>query len=86
LLKVMFFGEVGLPLALGAICRRTENSKGVLRVGIEFIRAEHLTKFFNEGQRRILPESASFFDQTMQNKLVNYIFQEQVRLRQKGLL
>ncbi len=86
LLKMKFFAEVGLPLALGAICRRTETVKGDLRAGIEFVRAEHINKFFNEGQRRLLPESAAYFDQTMQNKLVNYVFQEQVRLRQKGLL
>jgi len=86
LLKMKFFGEVGLPLALGAICRRTVTQKEQLLAGIEFIRAENLTRLFNEGQRRLLPESASYFDQTMQNKLVNYVFQEQVRLRQKGLL
>ncbi len=86
LVKMKFFGEVGLPLALGAVCRRTESDKGALRAGIEFVRSEQIPKFFNEGQRRLLPESASYFDQTMQNKLVNYIFQEQVRMRQKGLL
>lgn len=86
LVKIEFFGEVGLPLALGAICRRTHHSRGKLRAGIEFIRAEHLPRHFNDKQRRLLPESASYFDQVMQNKLANYIFQEQGRLRQKGSL
>ena len=86
LLRIRFFADVGLPLAVIAICRRTEPGEKSKRAGIEFLRADHLPKHLSSQQIARLPESVTFFDQTAQNKLVNYIFQEQVKLRQKGLL
>ncbi len=86
LVKVSFFPEVGLPLAVAAVCRRIQTVKKIKQAGIEFLRTEQLKRHFGAEDQKVLPESVTYFDQTMQNKLVNYVFQQQVILRQKGLL
>jgi hypothetical protein len=43
-------------------------------------------EFVSSGLRDRMPESVMQFDPLMQNRLVNWVFQQQVKLRQKGLL
>ena len=86
LVKADFFPEIGMPIAVAAIVRRVERADKGNRAGIELLRADQLPPHFESPGRQMLPESVTFFDQIAQNKLVNYVFREQVKLRQKGLL
>ncbi len=86
LVKADFFPEIGLPIALAAVVRRVGQSDQGMRAGIEFLRADQLPQQIDAAGLKLLPESVTFFDQIAQNKLVNYVFREQVKLRQKGLL
>jgi len=86
LLRVYFFSELGLPREIAAICRRVVSHESGQQAGVEFVRAENLSRRLKDRQRLLVPETAAEFDQAAQNRLVNYVFQEQVKLRQKGLL
>jgi len=86
LLKSRFFIETGMPITIAAIVRRCRGTKKCFHSGIEFIRADHLNAFFTHDEIAQLPESATQFDFQVQSRVVNYVFQQQVNLRQKGLL
>ena len=86
LLKIGFFGEIGLPKIVAGICRRSFHHRDKLFTGIEFLRSDRLSQYFSQQEMRTLPRSVKSFNQTAQNKLVTYVFQEQIELRKKGLL
>lgn len=86
LVKAGFFPEIGLPIAVAAVVRRVQRIDKTLRAGIELLRGDQLHLHMDAAGLKLLPESVTFFDQIAQNKLVNYVFREQVKLRQKGLL
>ncbi|MEA3296434.1 MAG: flagellar brake protein [candidate division Zixibacteria bacterium] len=86
LLKVGCFPEVGLPAIVAGICRRIViiNDKDV--GGVEFLTSDVLTEHFRNDELKRLPKSIKGFDHQVQNQLVNFIFQRQIEMRQKGLL
>lgn len=86
LTKSTFFLEIGLPVTIAAICRREDNSTDHEQYGIEFIRSENLKTFMHLKFVKQLPESIQFFDLSAQNKLVNFIFAQQIEMRKKGLI
>lgn len=86
LLKSRFFLETGMPITIAAVVRRCRGTKNCFHSGVEFIRADHLNSFFTHDEISQLPESIAQFDFQIQNRVVNYVFQQQVNLRQKGLL
>lgn len=86
LLKSRFFIETGMPITIAAIVRRCRGTKKCFHSGIEFIRNDHLDAFFTHDEVSRLPEAVTQFDFQVQNRVVNYVFQQQVNLRQKGLL
>ncbi|MFH2054759.1 MAG: flagellar brake protein [bacterium] len=54
--------------------------------GIEFYTRRELEKVLSVSQRDRLPTAYTTFDEKSRTVLANYIFAEQVRLRQRGLL
>lgn len=86
LVKVDFFPEIGLPDTIAAICRRTFRQGNDSFVGIEFLLSQRLGHYFKKGELKNLPQSVRDFAPTAQNKLVVYIFHQQIELRKKGLL
>lgn len=86
LVDISFFAEMNLPTPVAAVVRRVDRHADGVIAGIEFIRSEQIARFFGPKLPALLPETIGGFDQLMQNKLVNYVFGEQVKLRQKGLL
>lgn len=86
LVKIDFFPEIGLPDTIAAICRRTFRQENGFLVGIEFLLSQRLGHYFKKGEFKNLPQSVRDFDPTAQNKLVVYIFHQQIELRKKGLL
>jgi len=86
LFQSVLFKELGMPECIVALARRCASQQKQLVLGVEFIIAEELSSFLNNDTLDQLPSSCRRFDHVIQNKLVNYVFQQQVKLRQKGLL
>lgn len=86
LLKAVFFFEVGLPLTIAALCRRTFSENGRFYTGLEFLLPDRLRRYFRTEELNRLPESVHMFDHRTQARLESHVFKEQIELRKKGLL
>ena len=86
LIRLALFQGLGLPETVAAVCRRAAVREQQRLAGLEFILSDYLRKHFDSRELEQLPASVGLFDRAAQNKLVNFIFQQQVELRQKGLL
>ncbi|MCK4302328.1 MAG: flagellar brake domain-containing protein [candidate division Zixibacteria bacterium] len=86
LLKIGVFPEQDLPEIIAAICRRVFTLDDQVMAGMEFLTANRLTRHFGIDDLKRLPRRIQDFNRGVQNHLVNYVFQRQIELRQKGLL
>ncbi len=86
LLKIGIFPELDLPETVAAVCRRVYTVDDQVMTGVEFLRSDQLTLHFSKGDLKRLPRCVQTFNRGTQNHLVNYVFQLQIELRQKGLL
>ena len=86
LLKAKLFIEIGLPVTISCVCRRYFKNEQHYNCGLEFIRCDRLQNYFRRSELEQMPESIRFFDHTSQNKLVTFVFQQQIDMRKKGLL
>jgi len=86
LLMITNHARLGIPRFVTAICRRITERKDDIKAGVEFIRDDMLSKYFSEEQVDRLPSQVKKFNSRIQNKLVRFVFEEQVRERNKGLL
>lgn len=86
LIKSDIFSQLDIPQPVAAICRRSYLRDNQNHTGIEFIRGDSLTHYFYEQEAKHLPETVAQFDHKTQNKLVTYVFQQQIELRKKGLI
>ncbi|UCE23379.1 MAG: flagellar brake domain-containing protein [Candidatus Zixiibacteriota bacterium] len=86
LVKADLFKRLDIKQPIAAICRRTFIRDGQHYTGIEFIREDNLSHYFYQEELKRLPKSTAEFDHNAQNKLVTYIFQQQIELRKKGLI
>ncbi len=86
LLKIGVFPEQNLPEIMAAVCRRVFTQDDQVMAGVEFLTVDRLTRHFSIDDLKRLPRSIQDFDRGSQNRLVNYVFQRQIELRQKGLL
>lgn len=85
-LRMPFFKTIGVSDTLVAICCRCFERASHYYAGAEFVRRSDLPRHFSEAERNLLPEGHDRFDHHDQNRLVNYVFQQQIELRKKGLL
>ncbi len=86
LLHIKLFGQIGLPLTIAAIIRRVRQHKTDYLLGCEFLTVNRLKMLFSSSEINELPESVTLFNHIAQEKLVRWVFEEQVELRGKGLL
>ena len=86
LLQVGCFAELGLPDTIAGVVRRLEYNHGATRGGIEFLLRSDLTRHLAMPLIRQLPRSIQDFDDRAQNELINFVFREQIDMRNKGLL
>lgn len=86
LIRLDHAARVGLPGLVAAICRRRSRHEQKYFAGVEFITKESLHDFFSADDLKKLPSLISQFSAHMQNKLVRFVFDEQIKERQKGLL
>ncbi|UCD17625.1 MAG: hypothetical protein JSV44_01620, partial [Candidatus Zixiibacteriota bacterium] len=79
-------GKMGMPGLVAVVCRRICKINKDIFAGVEFITKEHLSDFFSKSERRRLPSQVAQFTGRVQNKVVRFVFDEQVKERQRGLL
>jgi c-di-GMP-binding flagellar brake protein YcgR len=86
LLRLDYFEKLGLPDVVVGICRRSDvyNERPVM--GIELLTLGKIADEFTAAEASRIPASAKQFDDIQRNALINHIFQEQIAMRQKGLL
>lgn len=86
LLKMKDYSTMGVPQYIVASCRRIIFEQETLLAGVEFVIAEILHKHFKSEELKKLPIQVKDFNIHNQNKLVRFVFEEQIVERRKGLL
>ena len=86
IIKSPFFDEIGIPDVIAGICRRSFKENDEYVCGIEFLLDDQIDSFIGCNCAKLLPESVYQYSLLMQNRLVIYIFRQQLELRKKGLL
>lgn len=86
LLKTDIFVRLKIAQPVAAICRRAFYVEKQHYTGVEFIRSDNLPHYFYTEELKRLPNAVNQFDHTAQNRLVTYVFQQQIELRKKGLI
>ncbi len=85
-MQLDFLKKAGVTDCLLAVCQRAVNDKQGMAAGVEFVLANELSSHFTSAECRLLPQGVGRFDVAAQNKLVSFIFGEQISMRKKGLL
>lgn len=85
-LKVDFFRDLLLPEVVVGLCRRTFIRGKDHLAGVEILLASKLEKYFKRDEMRRLPRAVHEFDGKAQDRLVNYVFNKQIEMRNKGVL
>lgn len=80
------FADLGLPTELLATVQRLDRNKSKSLAGVRFILTEDIDKQLAGYPIERIPSNAMQYDRATQNKVVGHIFQQQIKLRQKGLL
>jgi len=86
LVRIGEYLTLGVPRLLAVFCWRIITINENRFAGVEFITREKLHRHFTQTEMTKLPTQTKCFDVNIQNRLVRYIFDLQVRERQKGLL
>lgn len=85
-LRIPCFEHIGLEQPVAAVCRRLSTYNDKPAAGVQFILKDDLSTFVPGVDVKRLPLSMRRFDSRAQNTLSQYIFNEQIELRRKGLL
>lgn len=86
LVQIGEYEEIGTPRLLLVLCRRIVKTDCGNLVGVQFILKENLKKNFSSGEIEKLASPAKEFDSLVQNKLIRFVFDEQIEERRKGLI
>jgi c-di-GMP-binding flagellar brake protein YcgR len=86
LIKIGKYELLGIPRLVTAICCRVVRMEDGRFAGVEFITDRKMNKYFSAPEIVLLPSQVKAFTTGIQNKLVRYIFEQQIKERQKGLL
>ncbi|MFH2036173.1 MAG: PilZ domain-containing protein [Candidatus Zixiibacteriota bacterium] len=79
-------GDSVLPHLLLAECRRVIESGNKKLIGVKFIVKEHLFDYISKEELSGLPPQIDQFSRLLRNKMVFFIFEEQIRQRQKNVI
>jgi len=85
-LRIRQYDPIGIPPFVTATCRRITKFNEQECAALEFITADYLKDYFSMEEIRKLPPHIQKFNAQIQNNLVRFVFEEQVKDRQKGLL
>ena len=86
LLNLSEYDKLEMPRLVSAVCCRIVRMEEGRYAGVEFILDRSLAKHFSELELTVLPSQVKGFTPAVQNRLVRFIFEQQVKDRQKGLL
>ncbi len=86
IMRIRHYDPMGIPPFLAGRCCRLTRSGEFDCAAMEFLTNENLKKYFSMEELNILPPHIQKFNLQVQNNLVRFIFEEQVKERQKGLL
>lgn len=86
LLRIPFFDDVSLPGMVVGKCCRWFKVERKLKCGLEFVLAKDLHRYLSNDELDRLPSSVRQFSVRGQSRLADYIFKQQIHLRNKGLL
>lgn len=87
LVRISENSRLGIPGLVAVICRRTARDEDYINfAGAEFITGNALPMFFTADEINYLPSQIKHLTSGVQNKMVRFVFDEQVRERQKGLI
>lgn len=86
LLRPEYFKELDLPEEVVGVCRRIFSDENSVFAGVEILTTDYLRDFFSVDQIKRLPGRTAEFDSQAQDKLVSWVFNQQIALRNKGLL
>lgn len=80
--------EIGIAHPILGIVRRLVdiNKEDRIQAGVQFIPVEDSYKLVKQEYQKRMPEYLKKFDKKKKQKLMQYIFNYQVKLRQKGLI
>jgi len=79
--------EIGIDYPVMAIVRRIEDlPENRLNAGIEFLTGKAARKFVGLKQEKSLPKMLFRFNEKERQRLVQFVFGYQIKLRQKGLI
>jgi c-di-GMP-binding flagellar brake protein YcgR len=86
LMKLDYFAEVDLPAWVIGQCRRAFRDEGRYKYGVAFVLNEELSKHFSKEEIKKLPPAVRSFREPVQDRLARCLFDQQIDLRNKGLL
>jgi c-di-GMP-binding flagellar brake protein YcgR len=86
LMRINEYEIIGMPRFICTVCHRRITIDDFTYIGMEFITRKYLKTYFRSEEIKKLPPLVKRFDAHIQNKMVNYIFEEQIKERQKGLI
>ncbi|MCP4704949.1 MAG: hypothetical protein GY865_10090 [candidate division Zixibacteria bacterium] len=86
LLKINNYSVLNIPRFIVVHCRRLLTVDENKLAGVEFVTSDKLHKYFKPDELAKLPVQVKKFDVHSQNKLVRFVFEEQIEERKKGLL
>jgi c-di-GMP-binding flagellar brake protein YcgR len=85
-IRIAEYHQMGIPRLVSAVCCRVTNINERKFAGVQFLTDDRLKKHFGDEELRRLPPQPTRFTRLIQNKMVKFIFEEQIKRRQKGLL
>jgi c-di-GMP-binding flagellar brake protein YcgR len=85
-IRIADYHQMGIPRLVSAACCRVTDINERKYAGVQFLTEDRLKKHFKDGELRQLPPQVTRFTRLIQNKMVKFIFEEQIKRRQKGLL
>lgn len=86
MVRVGNYEMMGVPRLVTVFCCRILRIDDGNFAGVQFITGENLSKHFSRDEIKKLPAQVKSFKAGVQNKLVRFIFDQQVKERQKGLI
>jgi c-di-GMP-binding flagellar brake protein YcgR len=87
LVRIEENSRLGIPGLVAVINRRfMRDEDDIIFAGVEFITSDELSMFFTAEEIKRIPSQVQKFTAQVQNKLIRFIFDEQIRERQKGLI
>ncbi len=86
LVRIGRYEDMGIPRMLSVECCRVARHEDITLAGVKFLKLEDMSNCFSSAELQKVPQMIRKFDDRAQNRLMKFIFEEQVRERQKGLL